>query len=116
MMTNTASEEKRCGLVRSCQRRVLERLGRRGEVHRCVRSPRCSILSLTAGERQWWGAWSSSLLERREDACPKHVDEGLLLAVDVVQIDLAHPEDEVLLQPGEMSLRVRRNAHGGLQV
>jgi hypothetical protein len=56
------------------------------------------------------------LLERREDAFPKHVDEGFLLTVDVVQSDLAYSPGEVLLQPGEVLLRVRRNADGGVQV
>ena len=54
--------------------------------------------------------------EPREDARPEHVDEGLLLTVDVVQVDLAHPQGEVLLQPGKVSLRVSRNADGGVQV
>jgi hypothetical protein len=45
--------------------------------------PLDSILSLTVGARQWRGACSSGLLERREDACPKHVDEGFLLTISV---------------------------------
>ena len=40
------------------------------------------------------------MLERRQDASSKCADEGFLLPIDVVAIDLAHSQGAVLLQPG----------------
>jgi hypothetical protein len=68
------------------------------------------------GEPRWRDVRRSSVLERRENAFSKIADEGFLFPIDVMQVDLTHPQGEVLLQPGLVSLRVSQDANAVVAV
>jgi hypothetical protein len=63
-------------------------------------NPEKSPMTCLSSKRKWRNIRRSAVLERRQDVLPKSIDEGFLITINVVQIDLAHPQGAVLLQPG----------------